>query len=107
VAGSIKNLELNTVHKRKDGSFYPVEIHLQVSTYAQRQVFVAIILDITKRKHSEEELCKYLENLEKMIQERTFELEKKNKELEGMHKLFVDREFRIKELRDEVDRLKA
>jgi PAS domain S-box-containing protein len=86
VSGAIQKLEFYTLRKRKDGSFYPVEIHLQVSTYDERQVFTAIILDITQRKRSEDELQNYREDLEKMIKERTLELEKKNQELEGMNK---------------------
>jgi len=105
VSGAVQTLELYTSHKRKDGSFYPVEIHLQVSTYAEKQVFAAIVLDITERKRSEDELKKYRGNLEEKIKERTAELEEKYQELEEMNKLFVDREFRIKELRVQVTRL--
>lgn len=44
-----------TIHRRKDGSTYPVEVHLQTSTFGEKSVFVAIILDITKRRKTEEE----------------------------------------------------
>ncbi|MEC4676908.1 MAG: ATP-binding protein [Nitrospirota bacterium] len=44
-----------TIHRRKDGSTYPVEVHLQASTFGEKPVFVAIILDITKRRKTEEE----------------------------------------------------
>ena len=37
-----------------DGSLYPVEVHLQTSTLYGSTVFVAIMLDITERKASEE-----------------------------------------------------
>jgi len=80
-------------------------------------------LDITKRKKAEAELQKYREHLEKLVKERTDDLEtaneelksnieeqhatieeldEANKELERFNKLFIDREFRIKELRDKV-----
>ncbi|MFC1670361.1 PAS domain S-box protein [Spirochaetota bacterium] len=50
----IKRFE--TVHKRKNGSLYPVEVHLQFSVLGANPVFVAIILDITERKQAEEEI---------------------------------------------------
>jgi PAS domain S-box-containing protein len=41
-------------HKRKDGSIYPVEVHLQLITEGNHKRFLAIILDITERKKAEE-----------------------------------------------------
>ncbi|MFS8119580.1 MAG: PAS domain S-box protein, partial [Microcoleus sp.] len=37
----------------KNGSLYPVEIHLQLIKEGKNKRFVAIILDITERKKSE------------------------------------------------------
>jgi PAS domain S-box-containing protein len=45
-----------TVHKRKDGSLYPVEMHLQLAGNEVFPVFVAIILDITERRQTEDAL---------------------------------------------------
>ncbi len=74
--GNVEKLVVETVHQRKDGSTYPVETHLQLSMLGQRQVFVAIILDITERKN-------YTTKLEKIVKERTQQLEKAlNKEIE-------------------------
>ena len=47
-----------TVHKRKDGSLYPVEVRLQLYTKEKPPVFVAIIQDITERKRAGEALKK-------------------------------------------------
>jgi PAS domain S-box-containing protein len=44
-----------TNHKRKDGSLYPVEVHLQLVSDGNTKRFLAIILDITERKKAEEE----------------------------------------------------
>jgi PAS domain S-box-containing protein len=49
-----EKIEFVTAHRRKDGSFYPVEVHLQTSGFNGTQVFVAIVLDITERKRAEE-----------------------------------------------------
>jgi diguanylate cyclase (GGDEF)-like protein/PAS domain S-box-containing protein len=45
-----------TLHQRKDGSDYPVEVHLQRMMFDDRDVFAAIILDITQRTQTEEAL---------------------------------------------------
>ncbi len=40
-------------NRRKDGSLYPVEIHLQLIKEEYKKIFVAIIIDITERKKAE------------------------------------------------------
>lgn len=45
-----------TIHRRRDGTDYPVEVHLQPVSYAGQRVFLAVILDITERKKAEEAL---------------------------------------------------
>lgn len=66
--GTELKLEFETKHRRKDGSSYPVEVHIQLSNIGNRAVYVAIILDITERKA-------YTENLEKTVAQRTEQLE--------------------------------
>ena len=44
-----------TIHKRADGTTYPVETHLQLVDSGGRKVFLAIIFDTTERKHAEAE----------------------------------------------------
>ncbi|WP_394973048.1 PAS domain S-box protein [uncultured Croceitalea sp.] len=66
--GKEAKMEFETMHQRKDGSSYPVEVHLQLSNIGDRKIFVAIILDITERKA-------YTENLERKVAERTEQLE--------------------------------
>ena len=51
--GEKQRIQFITVHKRKDGSLYDVEVYLQLSTFHSVPVFVAIILDITERKKME------------------------------------------------------
>lgn len=50
-----QRLTFETIHLRRDGSTYPVEVHLQRSNYHGKQVYVAMILDIADRKKSETE----------------------------------------------------
>ncbi len=54
--GQQRLLCFNTVHRRKDGSEYHVEVHLQLETFHDVPAFIAIILDTTERLHTEEEL---------------------------------------------------
>jgi len=78
---SIKKIEFETIHKRKNGTTYPVEVHLQLSNLNEKEVFVAIILDITERKN-------YTNELENKVQERTQQL-----------KLALNKEKEINELK--------
>lgn len=59
-----------TNHKRKDGSVYPVEVHLQLVTEHNNRRFLAIIQDITERKETEEIILKSNERFE-MVTEAT------------------------------------
>jgi diguanylate cyclase (GGDEF)-like protein/PAS domain S-box-containing protein len=56
-----KMVAFESVHRRKDGSLYPVEVRLQLSRTENPPVFVAIIQDITARKQTEARLV-YLAN---------------------------------------------
>ncbi|MBQ4819661.1 PAS domain-containing sensor histidine kinase [Aquimarina sp. MMG016] len=80
-----EKLQFETVHQRKDGTTYPVEVHLQLSTLGDQAVFVAIIVDITERKH-------YTEKLEKTVKKRTQQLSEalaKEKDLNELKTKFL------------------
>jgi PAS domain S-box-containing protein len=63
-----------TVHQRKDGSNFPVEISLRAIDNDGQRFYQAVIRDITERKHAEAEIEKYNKHLEDMVRERTAEL---------------------------------
>ncbi len=50
------NIEFTTVHRRKNGSEYPVAVHLETSVMDGKIVFIAVILDITERMRIEAQL---------------------------------------------------
>ncbi len=55
-SGDEETLSFDTVHKRRDGSRYPVEVHLQLSAAETPPVFVAVIQDISERQQAQERL---------------------------------------------------
>jgi PAS domain S-box-containing protein len=56
-----------TVHQRKDGSLYNVEVHLQLLRYEDKTLFAAIILDITERYQAELENKRYIRRLDALL----------------------------------------
>ena len=79
-----------------------------VSVYSpEKECFVSVFDVITGRKQAAEALKKACAVLGDKVSERTEELQARLTELERFRKATVEREFRIKELRDEIERLKA
>ncbi|MCD4677408.1 MAG: PAS domain S-box protein, partial [Desulfobacula sp.] len=52
IKGERGKVVFETIHRRKDQSFYDVEVHLQLLKYDHKALFAAIILDITERKQA-------------------------------------------------------
>jgi len=90
---NINKIEFETVHQRKSGTTYPVNVHLQSSKLGDRDVYVANILDITEQKN-------YTKTLEKTVENRTKELqtaltvEKELNELKTKFLSMVSHEFK-------------
>lgn len=90
---NVEKIEFESIHKRKDGTTYPVEVHLQLSNLNERNVFIAIVLDTTDRKN-------YTKELENKVEKRTQQLKvalEKEKELSVLKTNFlslVSHEFR-------------
>jgi PAS domain S-box-containing protein len=90
---NVEKIEFETVHQRKSGSTYPVNVHLQQSKLGDIDVFLEIILDITEQKN-------YTEKLEKTVKIRTEELknalatEKELNELKTKFLSMVSHEFK-------------
>lgn len=49
-------LNFETIHRRANGTQYPVEVHLQLVETGNERAFLAVINDITQRKQAEEQL---------------------------------------------------
>ena len=82
---SRKKVEFETIHRRKDQTTYPVEVHLQSSSLDNRTLVVAMIMDITHRKD-------YTQRLENTVKDRTEQLREalaKEKELGELKTKFL------------------
>jgi len=72
LVGPLRNNEkdqvvFETVHQRKDGSLYNVEVHLQLLRYKDETLFAAIIMDITERYQAEIESKRYIRRLDALL----------------------------------------
>jgi len=65
--GKNRSVVFETVHTRKNGSKYPVEVRLQLHDDNMGKVFVAVIVDITERKKAEDSVRRSLESLIKTL----------------------------------------
>ncbi len=81
--GELESLHFETLHRRRDGSTYPVEIHLQYLDDPDGGVFFALVMDLTERKAAEAALREHRDHLEALVRERTGELQASNAELES------------------------
>ena len=57
--------------KRKDGSLYPCEVHLQKSRFHDRDTFTAIVLDITEKLNAEKALKDTEEKYKAIVEDQT------------------------------------
>jgi PAS domain S-box-containing protein len=73
-----QDLIFEIVHRRKDGSTFPVEVSAQGAEIGGRRILISVIRDITERKRIEGELSEKTTALE----DRTRQMEAANKELD-------------------------
>ena len=66
--GEQQTLLFETVHRRKDGTSYPVEIRLQLIA-SEPSVFVAVVQDITERHRAESQLRDFTTHLQTVREE--------------------------------------
>lgn len=65
ISGERVKIMIEGVHRRKHGTYYPVETYFQLSTYGGKRVLVASVIDMTEARRREEELKNNLEQLSK------------------------------------------
>ncbi len=65
-----------------------------------------LVEDVTRQKHLEEQLQKYVGTLEKEVAGQTKDLQVKIRDLEHLNKTMIGRELKMAELKKEIDELK-
>ena len=70
------NQRFEWLHYRANGELFPAEVLLTPIKHRDKQLLHAVVRDITERKQAEEELQKYREHLEELVEARTIELQK-------------------------------
>jgi two-component system sensor kinase FixL len=55
-SGESDQVVFSTTHRRKDGTCYPVEVHLQLIDFDDARIFVAIIYDATEKNRLNQKL---------------------------------------------------
>ncbi len=82
VSGKSRSFEWKA-RRPKDGSVFDAEVFLTKIRLRKKDVILAVVRDITSRKHAEQELRKAYRGLESKVQERTRELAQATMELRG------------------------
>ena len=57
-SNEIAQQHFSSLHKRKNGEIYPVDVRLERDHVGDDEIFIAICMDITEKRHNEEHLKK-------------------------------------------------
>lgn len=79
-----------TLHRRKDGSTYPAEVSVSRAEWGNQTFRLFLQRDITARKAAEAELADYRANLERLVLQRTSELNARSAQLNAIFALSPD-----------------
>jgi PAS domain S-box-containing protein len=79
-----------TVARRKDGSTYVAEVSLSRAQWGDKTFVFAMQRDITRRKAVETELATYRQELERLVEQRTKELQDRTEQLDAIFTLSPD-----------------
>ena len=79
-----------TEHRRKDGSTYPAEVSVSLAKWAERTFVLLLIRDITERRAVESELENYRIGLERLVNQRTKEVEDRSVQINTIFALSPD-----------------
>jgi PAS domain S-box-containing protein len=67
LAAEQENIQFMTHHRCKDGTLYPIEVHLEM-TQDEPPLLMQVVLDITQRKQAEEAVLGALTRLDRLAQ---------------------------------------
>lgn len=83
------HLAIETTHKRKNGSKYPVSITANYIQFEDQEILCAFARDITERKRNEDALRRAHDELERRVEERTVELRNEIQERENLQQELI------------------
>lgn len=66
--GRVPRVRLETRHRRKDGSYYPVDVDIQTTRFENQSAFVAVIEDTSERMDAERVLRESEEHFRSLIE---------------------------------------
>jgi len=98
-----RGILFETVHRRKDGSSFPVEVSAQGATIGDCRTIISVIRDISKRKEAELDLQQAYAELEQRVTDRTEALSRALAELQAQ----TDARLRVVEELREKERMLA
>jgi len=104
---TVKSLKRESMDLQVGDSWFKITVDPILDKSGEFNGAVHIISDITEKKNLEIELADYRTDLEKLVKERTAELEDKNSKLKHFNELFIGREFRIKELKEKLKKYES
>ncbi|MBC8208193.1 MAG: DUF3365 domain-containing protein [Desulfobulbaceae bacterium] len=73
---------MESVHKRKDGTTFPVELNIRLIVHENTEYIIAAARDIKERQVIQKKLQQHQRNLEKLVEERTATLAQQTVDLE-------------------------
>ncbi len=110
LSGEQPSLRFDTLHRRKDGIDFPVSVLLQLVTQSDgRDLFVAIVADITEQKRAQNEILRLNASLEERLQQlqnQQEELRQSNEELEEKNKLLAEQKVEVEYKNREIEAAK-
>jgi PAS domain S-box-containing protein len=98
-----RGILFETIHRRQDGSSFPVEVSSQGATIGDQRTIISVIRDISTRREAEQALQEAYEELERRVADRTEELSLALADL----KLETDQRLQVVEELREKERLLA
>ncbi|MCX7177224.1 MAG: cache domain-containing protein, partial [Proteobacteria bacterium] len=79
-----------TIHRRKNGSTYAAEVSVSRAQWGDRAFWLLLLRDITERKAIAAELAEHRINLERLVDQRTRELNSRSAQLDAIFALSPD-----------------
>jgi PAS domain S-box-containing protein len=104
-----KNLIFETIHKRKDGTTFPVEVHARVLQLGDKTFVLSIIRDISFRRSVQEKIliADRLSSLGKLVMGLSHELNNPLTSVIGYSQLLMRKQEIPRPVRDDIEKINS